>query len=117
MPALQIFFHFKEMLNLYKFNYKGQMKKQIPIYFIEKVKDIFIGSNLSIDENGNIEIDNVNSNYVTFENLEKLSKLFNTTKINTGMYITSSGCPTCGDSPELVVTIEVLYPDLKEPNE
>jgi len=91
--------------------------KEIPIYFIKKVKDIFPGSGCSIDANGNIEIDNVYSNNVTFENLEKLSKLFNTTKINTGIYITSSGCPTCGDSPELIVTIEVLYPDLKEPNE
>jgi len=90
---------------------------KIPIYFIEKVKKIFPGSKLDLDIKNNVKINYVNSEFINFDNLKELSDLFKTTKINTGIFARTEGCPTCGFDTEIIVTIDVLNPDLTVPNE
>ena len=87
-------------------------KNKIPNYFTKEVDKIFPGSELHLTHKNNLTIDEVNSEFINFDNLKKLSDLFKTTKINTGMFVRSNGCPTCGYDNEVVVSIDVLNPDL-----
>jgi len=89
-------------------------KSKLPFYYEEIIKEIFKNAKISVSNN-TVDIEINNSENINYENLTTLSKLFETTKINTGIYSYSSGggCPTCGDDSTIEQEITITIKEAK----